>query len=90
MLPLKWMLVSNFVILETKNIVEYFSQGYKLDFNYRSLRWQGAVATVVESPESHVWGVVWVKENQTIASLDEYDHLDLLFTHTYKLQKCIN
>jgi len=53
--------------------------GYKLDFNYRSTRWQGAVATVVESPESCVWGVVWIKHNSTIASLDEQEgvHLEI-------------
>ena len=53
-------------------------QNYKLDFNYRSRRWQGAVATVVETPGSHVWGVVWIKKNGTIAALDEYKEKMLL------------
>ena len=46
-------------------------KGYRLDFNYRSLRWQGAVATIVQSPGSHLWGVVWIKDNDTIAALDQ-------------------
>lgn len=54
---------------QSKNIQK---QGYRLDFNYNSLRWQGAVANIVESPGSEVWGVVWIKHNDTIASLDEY------------------
>lgn len=49
-------------------------QGYRLDFNYRSLRWHGAVATIVESEGSHLWGVVWIKENDTIASLDQLSY----------------
>ena len=46
-------------------------QGYHLDFNYKSQRWQGAVATIVEDKENHLWGVVWIKDNETITSLDE-------------------
>ena len=46
-------------------------QDYRLDFNYRSKRWCGAVATIIEQPGSHLWGVVWVKHNDTIAALDE-------------------
>ncbi|XP_057371487.1 gamma-glutamylcyclotransferase-like isoform X1 [Daphnia carinata] len=46
---------------------------YRLDFNYRSLRWMGAVATIVESPGCHVWGVVWIKENNTITALDNQE-----------------
>lgn len=52
------------------NLSLYY-QGYRLDFNYKSLRWKGAVATIVESDGSHLWGVVWIKDNITIASLDE-------------------
>ncbi|KAK4021026.1 hypothetical protein OUZ56_002960 [Daphnia magna] len=44
---------------------------YRLDFNYKSLRWMGAVATIVESPGCHLWGVVWIKENNTITALDK-------------------
>jgi len=46
-------------------------EGYRLDFDYFSNRWKGAAATIVQSPESHVWGVVWVKNVSTIPSLDK-------------------
>ena len=46
-------------------------QGYELDFDYISARWRGAAATIIQSPESHVWGVVWVKNISSIPSLDE-------------------
>ena len=46
-------------------------QGYQLDFDHYSQRWQGATATVVEAPDSHVWGVVWMKNNSAIPSLDQ-------------------
>jgi hypothetical protein len=31
----------------------------------------GAVATIVETHDCHLWGVVWIKNNDTITSLDE-------------------
>ncbi|KAG8228950.1 hypothetical protein J437_LFUL007701 [Ladona fulva] len=34
-------------------------KGYKLDFNYRSERWKGAMATLTEDPNGVVWGAVW-------------------------------
>ena len=49
----------------------YMRQGYKLEFNYKSQRWQGAMATITESPQDHVWGIIWEKHNSTIPILDE-------------------
>jgi len=46
---------------------------FRLDFNYKSRRWQGAVATIVEDPSSHVWGVVWLKDRSKLNALDEQE-----------------
>ncbi|XP_046446169.1 gamma-glutamylcyclotransferase-like [Daphnia pulex] len=46
---------------------------FRLEFNYRSLRWMGAVATIVETHGCHLWGVVWIKNNDTITSLDDQE-----------------
>merc|ERR1711990_108916 len=32
---------------------------HKLDFNHKSKKWGGAVATIEEEQDSEVWGVLW-------------------------------
>jgi hypothetical protein len=60
-----------FIIQLIRVILNSSSQDFRLEFNYRSLRWMGAVATIVETHSCHLWGVVWIKNNDTITSLDE-------------------
>jgi len=43
---------------------------YRLDFDCVSCMHGGASATVIPSPDDHVWGVVWLIKHSEIASLD--------------------
>jgi len=44
--------------------------GYRLAFNYNSLRWRGHVATIEDSEGEHLWGCIWVICNTELAALD--------------------
>lgn len=46
-------------------------QDYRLDFNYQVEAWQGAVATIVEDKDAHVWGTVWTMDTDQLHYLDE-------------------
>ncbi|XP_037077804.1 gamma-glutamylcyclotransferase-like [Pollicipes pollicipes] len=48
-------------------------QGFRLDFSHFSKRWQGAVATIVEDAEQHVWGVIWELDEQHRETLDNQE-----------------
>jgi len=47
--------------------------GYKLDFNHFSKRWQGAAATIIEAPGDHLWGVLWELDHEHLATLDRQE-----------------
>ncbi|KAG0717928.1 Gamma-glutamylcyclotransferase [Chionoecetes opilio] len=46
---------------------------YRLDFNHFSQRWKGAAATIVEDPDSSVYGVLWEIGNEDMANLDRQE-----------------
>lgn len=46
---------------------------FRLEFANYSARWQGALATLVESPGKEVWGCVWKMPNEYSDSLDEQE-----------------
>lgn len=46
-------------------------KNYRLDFNTYAARWRGAVATIVPTKDSYVWGAIWEIEQKDMASLDE-------------------
>ncbi|XP_045459459.1 gamma-glutamylcyclotransferase-like [Melitaea cinxia] len=53
--------------------------GYRLDFNTFSPFWNGAAATIVEDPDSHVWGALWTLDNADMKSLDKQEGVDTNF-----------
>ncbi|XP_022822044.1 gamma-glutamylcyclotransferase-like [Spodoptera litura] len=46
---------------------------YRLDFNYQMEAWQGAVATIVEDKDAHVWGTVWTMDTDQLHYLDDQE-----------------
>lgn len=51
--------------------------GYRLEFDRdKSEVWRGASATITESPDDHVWGVVWTMNKADLASLDIQEGVD--------------
>jgi gamma-glutamylcyclotransferase (GGCT)/AIG2-like uncharacterized protein YtfP len=46
--------------------------GFRLEFNVYSDRWQGGAANLEPDPEAHVWGVVWDITEEDLAALDTY------------------
>lgn len=46
--------------------------GYRLEFNVYSDRWEGGAANLEPDPHGHVWGVVWQMTPGDIESLDTY------------------
>jgi gamma-glutamylcyclotransferase len=46
---------------------------YRLDFDYSSVTWHGAAATITESMNEHVWGVVWLIRLSELANLDNQE-----------------
>ncbi|KAL0101390.1 hypothetical protein PUN28_018904 [Cardiocondyla obscurior] len=50
-----------------------YIKNFRLDFNRYSKRWCGTSATIVESEDSIVWGVVWELDNSNLATLDNQE-----------------
>ncbi|TMS35291.1 hypothetical protein L596_002724 [Steinernema carpocapsae] len=50
-----------------------FLDGYRLEFYDEGRRWRGAVASITEDPNSHVWGCVWRVPNSFAAELDKQE-----------------
>ena len=48
----------------------YF-QNFKLIFGLFSNRWQGHIASIEESPDNTVWGIVYELSNSDLANLDK-------------------
>jgi gamma-glutamylcyclotransferase (GGCT)/AIG2-like uncharacterized protein YtfP len=46
--------------------------GFRLEFNVYSDRWEGGAANLEPDPEAHVWGVVWDITEEDLAALDTY------------------
>ncbi|XP_012533929.1 gamma-glutamylcyclotransferase-like isoform X2 [Monomorium pharaonis] len=47
-----------------------YIKNFRLDFNRYSKRWRGTSATIVETENSVVWGVVWELHKCNLATLD--------------------
>ncbi|XP_017556063.1 gamma-glutamylcyclotransferase a [Pygocentrus nattereri] len=82
-------------------------KGYALKFglwgDYVDCRWHGGVATIEESPDEDVWGVVWKMGEDNLTSLDKQEEVDKgvysplevkvetetgpIFCRTYKMNK---
>ncbi|XP_055339133.1 gamma-glutamylcyclotransferase-like [Paramacrobiotus metropolitanus] len=43
--------------------------GYRLTFNYNSLRWRGHVATIREGDHDSLWGCIWIIDNEELEAL---------------------
>ncbi len=54
--------------------------GYKLDFGRHVTRWRGDVATISQSPDSVVFGVIWELDLQHQETLDRQEEVP----HVYK------
>ncbi|XP_057322478.1 gamma-glutamylcyclotransferase-like [Microplitis mediator] len=52
-------------------------QDYKIDFLGFSKAWSGCVGTIVKSPNSHVWGVIWEIPNEDLINLDRQEGVDV-------------
>ncbi|XP_071650735.1 gamma-glutamylcyclotransferase [Temnothorax longispinosus] len=50
-----------------------YIKNFRLDFHRYSKRWQGASATIVETENSVVWGVVWELNKCNLATLDKQE-----------------
>ncbi|XP_011875189.1 PREDICTED: gamma-glutamylcyclotransferase-like [Vollenhovia emeryi] len=48
-------------------------KNFRLDFHRHSKRWQGTSATIVETENSVVWGVVWELDKCNLATLDRQE-----------------
>jgi gamma-glutamylcyclotransferase (GGCT)/AIG2-like uncharacterized protein YtfP len=46
--------------------------GYRLEFNVYSDRWEGGAANLEPDEDAHVWGVVWEVSQEGIEVLDTY------------------
>lgn len=46
---------------------------YRLEFTGFSKKWNGSIATIVPSPNSHVWGVIWSINENDIKRLDRQE-----------------
>lgn len=46
--------------------------GYRIEFNVYSERWDGGAANLEPDPDGHVWGVVWEVSADEAAALDTY------------------
>ncbi|EZA55182.1 hypothetical protein DMN91_001351 [Ooceraea biroi] len=47
-----------------------YIKNFRLDFNRYSKRWRGTSATIVETENSTVWGVVWQLDKCNLSTLD--------------------
>lgn len=48
-------------------------EDHSLEFDYRSGRWHGALASITKSPGNHVWGVVWSLNMSNLPDLDKQE-----------------
>ncbi|XP_023316744.1 gamma-glutamylcyclotransferase-like isoform X2 [Trichogramma pretiosum] len=46
---------------------------HRLDFIYHSKRWRGCASTIVPSPGSEVWGIVWEIDVSNLPALDRQE-----------------
>jgi gamma-glutamylcyclotransferase len=46
--------------------------GFRLEFNVYSDRWEGGAANLEPDEDAHLWGVVWAIEEDDLAKLDTY------------------
>jgi gamma-glutamylcyclotransferase (GGCT)/AIG2-like uncharacterized protein YtfP len=46
--------------------------GYRLEFNVYSDRWEGGAANLEPDQDGHVWGVVWEVSEEALDSLDTF------------------
>jgi gamma-glutamylcyclotransferase len=46
--------------------------GFRLEFNVYSDRWDGGAANLEPDPGAHVWGVVWAVDAEDLDALDTY------------------
>ena len=62
--------------------------GKRIAFTGYSIRWKGAPATILDSPESTVWGALFELDAHCVKRLDKFEGLT---THNYhhKLVRCI-
>ena len=42
-------------------------------------RWQGAAATIIPSPDSHVWGVLWELDMDHLDTLDRQESVPTVY-----------
>ncbi|XP_025268249.1 gamma-glutamylcyclotransferase-like [Camponotus floridanus] len=47
-----------------------YIKNFRLDFQRYSTRWHGASATIVETENSVVWGVIWELDRSNLSTLD--------------------
>jgi gamma-glutamylcyclotransferase len=47
-------------------------EGFRLEFNVYSDRWEGGAANLEPDEDGHVWGVVWKVAEEEIEALDTY------------------
>lgn len=47
-------------------------EGFRLEFNVYSDRWQGGAANLEPDDDGHVWGVVWEMAPDNLEALDTY------------------
>jgi len=52
---------------------------HKLDFNHKSKRWGGAVATIEEEEGNEVWGVLWQLSIDDLPKLDKQEGVPKLY-----------
>ncbi|XP_020280416.1 gamma-glutamylcyclotransferase-like [Pseudomyrmex gracilis] len=50
-----------------------YIKNFRLDFNTYSELWRGAAATIVETDDSVVWGVIWEIDNCDLSALDRQE-----------------
>ncbi|MGH2765661.1 MAG: gamma-glutamylcyclotransferase family protein [Actinomycetota bacterium] len=46
--------------------------GFRLEFNVYSDRWEGGAANLEPDEDAHLWGVVWEMEPDDLGKLDTY------------------
>jgi len=52
---------------------------HKLDFNHKSKKWGGAVATIEEEEDSEVWGVLWQLSMEDLPKLDKQEGVPKIY-----------
>lgn len=47
-------------------------EGFRLEFNVYSDRWEGGAANLEQDPQAYVWGVVWQVSPEELQTLDTF------------------